>query len=165
MAIITSRKMKLLENQNTVKIIGDCFGHQVTMEISILQLAKIFGTDKEISQKVETDFGSTEYEDKCDETREYVKKFPEIEVWDKELEFGYVSVEDQKWVKEFRENKFQEKSINPKTIGIYAEDIVGWDNEGIRIDFPKEIYDKELKDKKFKVFVSPFYVDLRIKKE
>ena len=165
MVTITFKKMELLENHNTVKIVGDCFGHQVTMEISILQLAKIFGTDKEISQEVENDFGSTEYEDKCDETREYVKKFPEIKVWNNELEFGYVSVEDQKWVKEFRENKFQEKSINPKTIGIYAEDIVGWDNEGIRIDFPKEIYDKDLKGKEFRVFVSPFSVDLRIDKE
>jgi plasmid maintenance system antidote protein VapI len=88
--------MELLENQNTVKIIGDCFGHQVTMEISRLQLAKIFGTNKEVLKKVENDFGSKEYEDRCEETREYVKKFPEIKVWNNELGFGYVSVEDQK---------------------------------------------------------------------
>lgn len=157
--------MELLENQNTVKVIGDCFGHQVIMEILILQLAKIFGTDKEVLKEVENDFGSTEYEDRCDETREYVKKFPEIKVWNNKLEFDYVSVEDQKWVKESRENKFQEKLINPETIGIYAEDIVGWGNEGIRIDFPRELYDKELKDKKFGVFVSPFSVDLRLNKE
>lgn len=148
--------MEHLENQNTVKIIGDCLGHHVTMNISILQLAKIFGTDKEVGGELGNDFGTEEYEDKCDETREYVKKFPEINVWNKELEFNYISVENEGWAK---------KSTNPETIGIYAEDIVGWNNEGLRIDFPKEIYNQKLKEKKFRVFVSPFSVELILEKE
>lgn len=148
--------MELLKNQNTVKIFGDCFGHRVIMEISIFQLAKIFGTDKEIVQEVENNFGTEEYEDKCNETREYVKKFPKIDVWDKKLEFDYVSVEDESWA---------QRTTDPNIIGIYAEDIVGWNNEGIKIKFPKGVFDQELKDKKFKVFVNPFSVELRIEKE
>ncbi len=152
MVTITFKKMKLLKDQNTVKIVGDCFGHEVLIEISILQLAKIFGTDREVVQEAEDDFGSKEYEDKCNETREYVQKFPEIDVWNKELEFSYVSVENEGWAR---------RSTNPETIRIYAEDIVGWNNEGIRIEFPKEIFNQKLKDKKFRVFMSSFAVELR----
>ncbi len=157
---IIFKKMELLEDGNTVKITGDCFGQEVVIEISILQLAKIFGKDKEVVQEIESDFGSEEYEDRCDETREYIKRFPEIDVQDKGLEFGYVSVESRSWVKEFRENKFQKQPTKLEMIGIYAEDLVGWNNEGIRIDFPKEIFNRELKDREFKVFVSPFSVEL-----
>ena len=145
------RSMRLLDDMNTVKIIGDCLGHRVTIKISVLQLAKIFGTDKEVVQEVGDGFGSEEYEDRCDETREHIKRFPEIDVLRDELEFGYVSVEDETWAK---------RSADPQTIGIYAEDIVGWGNEGIRIDFPKEIFNHKLKGKKFRVLVSPFYAVL-----
>lgn len=154
MVTITFKKMELTEDQNTVRITGDCFGHEVKIELSILQLAKIFGTDREVGYEIKDDFGSTEYEDKCEETRKYVKQFPDIHVWDTEMEFGYVSTEDESWAA---------KSKDPRKIKIYAEDIVGWDNEGIRIDFPAEVFNKEIKGKKFGVFSSPFYVELKTK--
>ena len=53
----------------------------------------------------------------------------------------------------------------PETVGIYAEDIVGWDNEAVRIYFPEKVYNQTLKDKKFKVFVSPFFVEFKLNKD
>jgi hypothetical protein len=70
------------------------------------------------------------------------------------VEFGFVSVKNKLSAK---------KPANPDTIRMYAEDIVGWNNEGIRIDFPKEIFSQKLKDKEFKVLVSPFSVSLDLK--
>lgn len=137
--------MELSEDRNTVKIVGECSGHKVRMEISILQLAKIFGTDREVGDECERiGFGSVELEDKCAETRELIKKFPDVKVWERKIEFTYV-----------RASARDEKSVD-----IYAEDLVGWSNEGLRIDFPKEIFDSELKGK-FRVFATPFSVKLK----
>jgi len=150
---IEFKSMKLSEDGRTVIIKGVCLGHHTKIEISILQLAKIFGTDRKVGNKLsEIGFGSEELEDECDETRDYVKKFPEITVWERELEFPEVSVEDESWA---------ERSTDPEIIWIHAEDIKGWSNEGLRIDFPKKIYDSELKGKNFGVYATPFYVYLR----
>ena len=81
---IDFKQMKLLEDNITVKIIGDYLKNKIIIKLSILQIAKIFGTDKKIIDKL--DFGSIEDEYKCDETREYVKKFPNIDVLDREIE-------------------------------------------------------------------------------
>jgi len=156
MVTITFKGMDLLKDRNTVKIIGDCFGSLVVIEISILQLAKVFGTDRNIGQEIGSNFGSKEYEDKCEETREYIKKYPNVEVWDKEIEFKDVSVDIENATR---------KSMYPETVGIYAEDIVGWDNEAVRIYFPEKVYNQTLKDKKFKVFVSPFFVEFKLNKD
>jgi hypothetical protein len=150
MTTIDFKSMKLSEDERTVIIKGNCLGHNVKIEVSIIQLAKIFGTDREIAD--EATLNPEECEKKCKETKEYAKKFPDIAVWDKELEFREVSVEDESWT---------EISADPKIIMIYAEDICGWDNEGIRIDFPIKVYNSELKGKNFGVYVSPFYADLK----
>jgi len=57
-----------------------------------------------------------------------------------------------------------QRSTDPNIIEIYAEDIVGWDNEGIRIKFPIELYKKLLEGKNFKVFVKLFSVEFRFEK-
>jgi hypothetical protein len=153
---IKFKKMELKDDEITVKIIGEAFGHKINMKISILQLAKIFGTDQKVGEECESiGFGSFELEEKCEETRELIKKFPNIiNGWTKEIKFDYVSVEDGLW---------KDRSKDPNIIWIFAEDLVGWDNEGILIDFPKEIYDKMLKGKEFEVFVRPLSLVLSIK--
>ena len=147
---ISFKEMKLDNDEITVKTTGEAFGYKIPIKLSILQLAKIFGTDREVGEECESiGFGSQELEEKCEETKELIKKFPDIRVWNNEVKFDYTSVEE-----------ISRKSVssNPNVIQIYAEDIVGWNNEGILTDFPKELYDKELKCKKFEVSVKPFSV-------
>jgi hypothetical protein len=134
---ITSMKLKESDD-NIVQIIGICQEQEAKAELSVLQLAKIFGSDKKVISEVENDFGSVEYEDKCEEIKALIKSFPNIKTAEKEIEFDYVSI----------------GNIKENAIEIYAEDIVGWNNEGLRIDFPFEIYDKYLQGKKFKVFMT-----------
>ena len=161
--MIAFEKMLLSEDQNTVKIIANCFEHRVVVELSILQLAKIFGTDKDVFETMETSFGSTKYEERCDETRRYVQRFPEINIENNTVEFRYVSVTDQEYRAENMQYQAQEASNHPETISVYAEDIVGWDNEGIRIRMPRKIYENELKGTRFGVLVRPFSIDLKTK--
>lgn len=132
-----------LEN-HLVRIIADWHGYQATVELSILQLAKIFGTDGEVIR--ELGFGNEEYESRCDETRACVERFPNIQVADRELEFGSVTVTEHVETK-------------PGFVQILAEDIVGWDNEGMSIEVPRVVFD-QLKGG-FRVFVRPFSVVLR----
>ncbi len=154
---IPFKEMKLDNDGITVRIIGEAFGYKIPMKVSILQLAKIFGADKEVGEECESiGFGSEELEEKCEETRKLIEKFPNIKVWNNEVKFDYSSVEDSSW---------KSKSSNPNIIWVYAEDIVGWNNEGILIDFPKELYDKRLKGKNFEVFVKPFSVKFEIKED
>jgi hypothetical protein len=133
---IEFKKMKLKEDNVTVEIIGDCFGHKINIELSILQLAKIFGADKDIGAKLQTEgFGSEELEKQCNETRELIEKFPDIKYWNNKVEFTDPSVSN--W----------EQENNKEFIGIFAEDLCGWSNEGIGIKFPTKLYDEIFKEK------------------
>ncbi len=153
---IPFKEMKLDDDGIKVRIIGEAFGYKIPMKVSILQLAKIFGRDKEVVEECgKAGFGSEELEEKCEETRGLIEKFPDIKVWDNKLKFDYVSVEDNSW---------KRKSSNPDVIQVYAEDLVGWNNEGILIALPKELYDKELRGKQFEMFVKPFLAEFDIKK-
>ncbi len=136
-------KMELLKDNNTVKIFGDYLGHQVSIELSILQLAKIFGTDANIVKEV--DFGTEEYEEKCIETREHIKNFPKMNVQNNILSLSNTQI----------------KRVSENKLKMYVEDIVGWDNEGIRIEFPEDIFNQELKDGKLDVIIGSSFVELK----
>ena len=143
--------MELSKDGNTVHIDADAFGHKIDITLSILQLAKIFGTDGEVAgEYLKSGFGSVELEDKCNETREFVKAFPNITVWDNKVEFRDISISE---------------GDTEETLKIFGEDISGWSNEGIMIIFPKKLYNKTLENKKFRIFVAPFFVDLRTNEE
>src|SRR3989338_1115947 len=155
--VLIFKEMKLEEDEITVIIIGEAFGYKIPMKMSILQLAKIFAIDRVVGDECEsTSFGSEELEDKCEETRELVRNFPNIKLWNNKIKFDYVSVTDNS-------NDRDSSDMKDKVVSIYAEDLVGWNNEGIKISFPKELYVKQLKEKKFDVFVKPFSLILKIK--
>jgi hypothetical protein len=140
---INFEKMKLSEDKRSVFIAGKSFGYSVTIKMSIIQLAKIFGTDRELSGLDYDGLVSGELEDNCKETREFVQKYPEIQVWDSFILFDSISVKEV-------ENNIQ----------IFAEDISGWDNEGIYITIPKEIFEKIVNSKILELFVDPFGIKI-----
>jgi hypothetical protein len=144
--IIKFEKIGLNEEGNTVNIIGDL---GINIKMSILQLAKVWETDKSVMSKLENNFGSNELENQCKETRDLIKKFPDIKFDEKEIKFDDIS---------FRETK-------EENIRIYAEDIVGWNNEGITIEMSKKIYDENLDRKEFFMILIPNGIKLEIKKK
>jgi hypothetical protein len=146
---ILIKKTRLLKNKTTVKIIGEttspsCYGQEIKADLSILQLAKVWGTDRKIADELSsTGFGSHKLEDKCTETKNLIKKFPNISLWNKKTKFDYVKLTDSKKM-------------------IYAEDIVGWNNEGIRIKISKKIHDylSEKSNKKLSLYMTPFKIKI-----
>ncbi len=128
--------MELLDDSKTVKIIGDYKQKEIIIKLSILQLAKVFNSDKDVLKELnETTWGSTKLEDKCDETKDLVEKFPDVDIKNNEVKVEYISLKPKS-----KKNSF---------LNIYGEDLCGWRNEGINIRFPKRFYNKELKDKDF----------------
>jgi len=154
--IIGFKKMSLNEEGNTVKIIGEVvnppkkYNDEISIEMSILQLAKVWSTDRRKVSKVENGFGAGELEDECEETKEEVKNFPNIEFWNKEIKFDFINITG---------------TAKEKNMHICAEDISGWSNEGIRIEMPKKIYDAELNDKEFELILTPASIILKTIKQ
>jgi len=150
MLSIEFSEMKLIStnvsDNNTVRITAVCLGKEASVEMSILQLAKIFGTDTEVVEELlVNDFGTEELENKCVETKSLLSRYPDINVCGDEIELVFLKVE--------------EKGEN--SVIIYAEDIGGWNNEGIIIELPSAIYDAELKGKNSKVFASPVKIEFK----
>ena len=165
--IIEFKKMELKENSigKTVQIEGQIvnpsgFKDKILIEMSILQLAKIWNTDKKIVTKLKNDFGSPELEDQCEKTKEKIRKFPNVEFLDKEIKIDDVYLESS--VK--YDNTKNNQEIKERIIKIFVEDIVGWGNEGIRMDLPKEIYDKAINRKEFKFILTPTLIKLEVTK-
>lgn len=110
--------LEMVEKENTVIITTQNNG---IIELSILQLAKVFNVDLDVLEEMEEEsgFGSVNLEEKCDETRALVEKFPTIDIDEMQLHLSPIA-----YVKEF---------------GIViAEDIIGWSNEGIRVKTDEE---------------------------
>lgn len=155
--------MRLKEDSRTVQIEGEIvnpfkiYKEKINIEMSILQLAKVWGTDRKAVSKVENEFGSEELEDLCEETKEEIKNFP-IEFWNKEIKCGYVNTTD-------KTNDRDSPDMKTQIVRIYGEDLCGWDNEGILVEIPKEIYDKELKGKKIEMILEPVLIKLRENKK
>ncbi len=152
---IEFKEMKLSKDGISVEIKGKSmssfsFGKDVDIKMSILQLAKVWGTDRSVGDELENGegWGSKELEEKCDETKGEIKKFPNVKFWDKEIECydngGPHEREDM--------------------ITVYGEDLSGWNNEGISIKMKKEVYEKEINGKKFKVILNPMTITLKVEK-
>jgi hypothetical protein len=143
MVEITFKEMSLSFDGRTVFIKGDFFGEVVDVKLSVLQLAKVFGSDKIIAQEAEQNFGSEELEDKCTETRDVVKNFPNIDVWTNNVELSDC------WI--------DSSEIDKGIIRIFGENMCGWENKGILIRMSREIYGKVLGGKDFKIILTPFF--------
>ena len=156
--IIEFKKMKLIEEGRSVEIIGKIMeiskapykNKKAIITMSILQLAKIWGTDRENTSDADNNFGSEKLEDKCDKTRELVNKFPDVKFCNKEIEC--------------QDNTIISDKDNDK-IGLLGEDISGWGNEGVLVRITKKIYDKELDGKSFKLILTPTFIKVKEEKE
>jgi hypothetical protein len=138
---INYEKAELIEEDRTIKFVYNFKGNEITVEMSILQLAKIWGTDKGLFKNFV--FGDEELEDKCVETRKLLSNFLDIKVENNKLDF----------------NDFQLFSRSKDRSLLWVEDISGWGNEGIRIYVPIKFYDEFLKDKKIGVQVNSKFID------
>ena len=144
MVEITFKEMSLSSDGRTVFIKGDFFGEVVDLKLSVLQLAKVFGSDRMIVQEAENNFGSEELEDKCNETREVVKNFPKIDVWNNKVELSDCGINSAE--------------VDKGIIRIFGENMCGWGNEGVLIRMSREIYGKVLEGKDFKIILTPFSI-------
>ena len=143
--VIKMNKAEIKEDKR-VKISGSVasslnYGEKIIIDISILQLAKLWSTDRKIAEELELEgFGSAELEEKCTETLGLLDKFPEISIWDKEIEFGEVSFLGKPNDRDLEDNE-------GKIVRIYAEDLVGWNGEGVEVKLKKEVYRAYFGDK------------------
>ncbi len=128
-------EVKLIPHEMSVEFIAESKNKEIRVIMSILQLAKIWDTDKTLRKGM--DFGTSELEEGCKETLELLKNFPNISIKNNSLLFDKFSVK-----------KWQEELL------IWVEDLSGWNNEGIRIYIMDDIYNSFLKDKISKVEVN-----------
>jgi hypothetical protein len=112
---------KSIESEGSVEFVGISDIGKVKITMSVLQLAKIWGTDKKITRDM--GFGSWELEEQCVETFSLIKTFPNVSVENNSLTFDSYSVHTQS-----------------NDLLIWVEDLCGWGNEGIRISMSKQIY-------------------------
>ena len=128
------------DDERTVLIIGDYNNFEIKIKMSVLQLATIWGTDKNVIKELDRGFGSEELEDRCEEVRNLIKKFPNVKVENNKLVFDSYSFIDETIDRDSPEKKF---------VSIFIEDIVGWGNEGIEIKIPKDLYCSKFEKKKY----------------
>jgi uncharacterized secreted protein with C-terminal beta-propeller domain len=141
---IDFKKIKLSKDKNSVEITGT---PDTKIKMSILQLARIWGLDKKITEEALFHFGSEKLEMQCNETRELIKKFPKIKLEGREMKISSVDI----------------LTKDDKILKIIGEDLCGWNNEGIKIEMSKKIYDKNLDGKEFSMRLNPKEIELRIK--
>lgn len=137
---INFKKMSVQDDERTVSINGDYKGVEIKIKMSLLQLAVIWGVDKNATEELDRGFGSEELEDKCEEVRNLIKKFPKIKVENNKLVFEDYSIIDETLDRDSPEKRF---------VSVFVEDIVGWGNEGIEIKIPKDIYYSKFEKKKY----------------
>lgn len=148
---IKFKDMKVLKDGRTIRIIGECKGKEIEIELSILQLAKVWNSDKKVLEKLKYEgFGSAELEYECKETVKMVSEFPNINVnLTNKIEILY--------------DRVVIRGVMPDIIMVCGEDLNGWDNEGIRIKFPKELYPDELEEIKFDFILKPNSIELKLR--
>ncbi len=149
--------MQILEDERTVKIIGGYKNEEMEIELSVLQLAKVFQCDKEVlKEQEEYGWGSEELEDKCEEIRDIIKKFPNVEIGKNEINVGYTSVVNKSIDRDSEDMKNQ-------VVRVFGEDLCGWGNEGIMIRFPVELCKQDLQGKEFDFILKQDSIELRVK--
>ncbi len=137
---INFKKMSIEDDERTALIVGDYKNVEIRIKMSVLQLAKIWGVDKNVTEELDRGFGSEELEDECEEVRALIKKFPNIKVENNKLIFDGYS---------FIDETIDRDSFEKKFVSVFVEDITGWSNEGIEIKIPKEIYYLKFGKKKY----------------
>jgi len=135
-------QMELAEDGVTVRIHGDYDNEKIIIELSVLQFAKICQLDKEVVERAQQEFGSHALELACEETKKAIGQFTQIEY-------------EELFV--FEKSELLEESItenhNP-TISLCAEDLQGWDNEGVVVTLPLDIYEEHIEGLTFAVAMS-----------
>jgi hypothetical protein len=134
---IKFEKICLSEDKRSVVINGKYKRNFLKISLSILEIAKVWGTDKTIIEKVRNSFGSEEYEDGCNETREKISDFPNIKIENNLIEIDEIDLVTK----------------DESVIKLIGEDITGWGNEGIEILIPLEAYRKLRKQNPKKMFL------------
>lgn len=149
--------MQILNDERTVKIIGEYKNKEMEIKLSVLQLAKVFQCDKEVlKEQEEYGWGSEELEDKCEEIRDIIKKFPDVEIGNNEIEVGYTSLVNKSLDRDSEDMKDQ-------VVRVFGEDLCGWGNEGILIRFPVELYNQDLQGKEFDFILKQDSIELKFK--
>jgi hypothetical protein len=105
---------KITLDRNTIIIQGT---ENTQIKMSILQLARIWGLDKKITDEAVFHFGSEKLEIQCKETREAVKKFSNINLKGDEIKIIHIDLVTK----------------DNKILKILGEDLCGWNNEGVKI--------------------------------
>jgi hypothetical protein len=145
---VTFKTMKRLAD-NTVEIIGEFQGQAVPIRLSILQLAKAFGTDKDVVSEV--DFGSAQLEERCTETRAIIERFPDVELNGIEVELTDIGIHQAN------------DDLHEHLIVVIGEDLYGWSGEGVQVHLPIPIYERELEGKKYRMVLKARSVDFPLK--
>lgn len=145
---INFKKMKTKNDGGTAEIEAECENKKCTVELSILQLAKVWNVDKEIVEEAEERFGSTELEKKCNEIRKIISKFPKVKIPENKINLDSTSfVIDNK------------PEASKEFINFIGEDLCGWSNEGIIVKMPVEI-DKKHNINFFDMILYPEKVEI-----
>ena len=147
MVEIQFKNMKLLDERN-VSIIGSYKNQEITIKMSVLQLAVLLGTDKGVFEKyLEFNYNPKVLEEECEETRKAVENFSGMKFKRVERICHTVDI----YGKPTPFNKYFEGDI----VKIFTEDLSGWDNEGIIIKMPKQIFDSMIGKKEMIIMLTP----------
>jgi hypothetical protein len=132
-------KMELSLDKRRVNIFAD----GISINLSVLHLAQIFGVDEKVVKMAENSFGSEKLENEALEIKKIVERFPNIDMNGNDLELDLLNI-----------NKKGTEII------ITAEgEINGWGGEVILISLPLEIY-KKFERKKLKVILGTGHIHL-----
>jgi len=98
------------------------------------------------------DFGDIDLlEYSCKETRKLISEFPNVKLPRNRIEINFPDI------------RYPRKRP-AKKVAIWGRDLSGWENEGIGILFPREIFPKELEKKDFIIILKPRLIELKIRK-
>lgn len=156
MVKIMFKRMRILKDKRTVGIIGEYRGKEIEIELSVLQLAKVFQCDKDVLKEQERyGWGSRELEEKCEEIIDIIKRFPNVKIVENKIGVEDISVIDNSKIKYYLNTK-------ENIVKIFGEDLSGWENEGIKIRFPADLYRQDLEGKDFNFILKQDSIELKI---
>ena len=113
---INIEKIEFCADNLTIMINGKYNEHCININLSSLELAKLFETDLKIVEEATNKFGSNELEKNLKEIREVVEKYPNIKRTDNKIILKDVKIK---------------KKANGSIELISEDDICGWEGEDI----------------------------------
>ncbi len=142
------------QKDRLVEINCDCEGQKATVEISILQLARVYRCDKKVLEKLEEQiFGSYELEQECKEILEIIKNYPSVKI-----NRDKIICEDVRFDVNLKERViFNSENM---TCSFYSEDLVGWNNEGILVTIPAALFKEKLDGNAFQFILNQDCIEL-----